>query len=89
MIFANAVLFLWGLTFGLDNVSRRGLIAKYRLQAGVATAYGVISLISGKMTLVSPAVGGLVWAKFSPRVVFYVSATINVLGSPIVHALAA
>ena len=88
MIFANAVLFLWGLTFGLDNVSRRGLIAKYRLQAGVATAYGVISLISGK-TLVSPAVGGLVWAKFSPRAVFYASAAINVLGSPIVHALAA
>jgi predicted MFS family arabinose efflux permease len=80
-VLASVVLFLWGLTFGLDNVSRQSLIAKYRSQAGVATAYGVISLISGMVALVSPAVGGLIWAQFSPQAVFYASAAINVLGS--------
>jgi len=80
-VLASIVLFLWGLTFGLDNVSRQSLIAKYRSQAGVATAYGVISLISGMVALVSPAVGGLIWAQFSPQAVFYASAAINVLGS--------
>lgn len=80
-ILASAILLLWGLTFGLDNVSRQSLIAKYRSQAGVATAYGIINLISGMVALVSPAVGGLIWTQFSPQAVFYASAAINVLGS--------
>ncbi|MCX8183793.1 MAG: MFS transporter [Crenarchaeota archaeon] len=80
-ILASAILLLWGLTFGLDNVSRQSLIAKYRSQAGVATAYGVINLISGMVALISPAVGGAIWTSFSPQLVFYTSAAINVLGS--------
>ncbi len=80
-ILASTILLLWGLTFGLDNVSRQSLIAKYRSQAGVATAYGIINLISGMVALVSPAVGGLIWTQFSPQAVFYASAAINVLGS--------
>lgn len=80
-ILASAILLLWGLTFGLDNVSRQSLIAKYRSQAGVATAYGIINLISGMVALVSPAVGGLIWTQFTPQAVFYASAAINVLGS--------
>ncbi|MGB9717415.1 MAG: MFS transporter [Thermoproteota archaeon] len=78
---ASAILLLWGLTFGLDNVSRQSLIAKYRSQAGVATAYGIINLISGMVALISPAIGGLIWTQFSPQAVFYASAAINVLGS--------
>jgi predicted MFS family arabinose efflux permease len=78
---ASIVLFLWGLTFGLDNVSRQSLIAKYGSQAGVATAFGVISLVSGVTSLISPTIGGWVWTEFSPQTVFYASATVNVLGS--------
>ncbi|MBO3753444.1 MAG: MFS transporter [Candidatus Brockarchaeota archaeon] len=80
-ILASTILFFWGLTFGLDNVSRQSLIAKYRSQAGVATAYGIISLMSGMVALASPAVGGFIWTQFSPQAVFYASAAINVLGS--------
>ncbi|MEM2050567.1 MAG: MFS transporter [Thermoproteota archaeon] len=80
-VLASVILLLWGLTFGLDNVSRQSLIAKYRSQAGVATAYGVINLIAGMVALVSPAVGGLIWTQFTPQAVFYASAAINVLGS--------
>jgi predicted MFS family arabinose efflux permease len=80
-VLASVILFIWGLTFGLDNVSRQSLIAKYRSQAGVATAYGIINLISGMVALFSPVVGGLIWTKFSPQAVFYASAAINVLGS--------
>jgi DHA1 family multidrug resistance protein-like MFS transporter len=80
-ILASIVLFFWGLTFGLDNVSRQSLIAKYRLRAGVATAFGVISLISGITSLVSPMIGGWIWTEFSPQTVFYASAAINALGS--------
>ncbi|MEM3388124.1 MAG: MFS transporter [Thermoproteota archaeon] len=80
-VLASVILLLWGLTFGLDNVSRQSLIAKYRSQAGVATAYGVINLIAGMVALVSPAVGGLIWTRFTPQAVFYASAAINVLGS--------
>ena len=80
-VLASIVLFFWGLTFGLDNVSRQSLIAKYRSQAGVATAFGVISLVSGVTSLISPTIGGWVWTEFSPQTVFYASATINILGS--------
>ncbi|MEM2930205.1 MAG: MFS transporter [Thermoproteota archaeon] len=80
-VLASMILLLWGLTFGLDNVSRQSLIAKYRSQAGVATAYGIISLIAGMVALVSPAIGGLIWTQFTPQAVFYASAAINVLGS--------
>jgi len=80
-VLASVVLFFWGLTFGLDNVSRQSLIAKYRSQAGVATAFGVISLVSGVTSLISPTIGGWVWTEFSPQTVFYASATINILGS--------
>ncbi|MBO3802856.1 MAG: MFS transporter [Candidatus Brockarchaeota archaeon] len=78
---ASVILFFWGLTFGLDNVSRQSLIAKYRSSAGVATAYGVISLISGIVALISPVVGGWIWTEFAPQAVFYVSAAVNVVGS--------
>ncbi|MEM2275704.1 MAG: MFS transporter [Thermoproteota archaeon] len=80
-ISAGMILFFWGLTFGLDNVSRQSLIAKYRSQTGVATAYGIINLISGIVALISPTIGGLIWAEFSSQMVFYASAAINVLGS--------
>jgi len=78
---AGIILFFWGLTFGLDNVSRQSLIAKYRSWAGAATAYGVISLISGIIALISPAIGGWIWTEFTPQAVFYASAAVNVLGS--------
>jgi predicted MFS family arabinose efflux permease len=78
---ASTILFLWGVTFGLDNVSRQSLIAKYRLKAGVATAYGVISLISGVTSLIAPTIGGWVWTEFSPQTTFYASAAVNVIGS--------
>jgi predicted MFS family arabinose efflux permease len=80
-ILAGMILFFWGLTFGLDNVSRQSLIAKYRSRAGVATAYGIINLISGVVALISPTIGGLIWAEFSSQMVFYASAAINLLGS--------
>lgn len=79
--FASLILFSWGLTFGLDNVSRQKLIPKYKSESGVATAFGVISLIAGMVSLVSPTIGGWVWTNFSPQTVFYASAAINVLGS--------
>lgn len=79
--FASLILFSWGLTFGLDNVSRQKLIPKYKSESGVATAFGVISLIAGIVSLISPTIGGWVWINFSPQTVFYASAAINVLGS--------
>ena len=78
---AGLDLFLWGLTFGLDNVSRQKLVAKYRSKSGTATAFGVISLIAGAISLVTPTIGGWVWTSFSPQTVFYASAATNVLGS--------
>ena len=78
---AGLNLFLWGLTFGLDNVSRQKLVAKYKSESGTATAFGVISLIAGLISLVTPTVGGWVWTSFSPQTVFYASAATNVLGS--------
>jgi len=78
---ASSTLFLWGLTFGLDNVSRQKLIPKYRARSGVATAFGIVSLIAGTISLVSPAIGGWLWTAFSPQTVFYASAAVNALGS--------
>lgn len=80
-VLSSMVLFFWGLSFGLDNVSRQSLISKYRLRAGVATAFGVISLVSGVISLISPTIGGWIWTEFSPQMVFYASAAINALGS--------
>ena len=80
-ILASLILFGWGLTFGLDNVSRQKLIAQYKSESGVATAFGVISLIAGVISLISPTIGGWVWTEYSPQTVFYASAAINVLGS--------
>jgi len=80
-LLASSTLFLWGLTFGLDNVSRQKLIPKYRSRSGVATAFGVVSLIAGTISLVSPTIGGWLWTDFSPQTVFYASAAINALGS--------
>jgi len=79
--FAGLILFLWGLTFGLDNVSRHKLIPKYRQESGVAAAFGLISLIAGAVSLIAPTIGGWVWTNFSPETVFYVSAAANFLGS--------
>jgi len=78
---ASVILFFWGLTFGLDNVSRQSLIAKYRSSAGIATAYGVINLISGIIALISPLIGGWIWTEFTPEAVFYASAAVNFIGS--------
>jgi predicted MFS family arabinose efflux permease len=78
---ASSTLFVWGLTFGLDNVSRQKLIPKYRSRSGVATAFGVVSLIAGTISLVSPTIGGWLWTDFSPQTVFYASAAVNALGS--------
>jgi len=78
---ASAILFLWGLTFGLDNVSRQKLVAKYRSGSGIATAFGVIGLVSGCVSLVTPTVGAWVWTNFSPQSVFYVAAVANVVGA--------
>jgi DHA1 family multidrug resistance protein-like MFS transporter len=80
-IFTGVILFCWGLTFGLDNVSRQKLIPKYSSGSGVAAAFGVISLIAGVVSLISPTIGGLIWTNYSPQMVFYVSAAVNVLGS--------
>jgi len=80
-VYTGAILFLWGVTFGLDNVSRQSLIAKYKSESGVATAFGIISLIAGVVSLVSPTLGGWIWTNFSPQTVFYASAAVNVLGS--------
>lgn len=80
-LLASVILFFWGVTFGLDNVSRQSLIAKYRSSAGVATAYGVINLISGILALITPVIGGFIWTEFTPQAVFYVSAAVNVIGS--------
>ncbi|MDQ1280007.1 MAG: hypothetical protein QG670_1269 [Thermoproteota archaeon] len=79
--FIGFILFAWGLTFGLDNVSRIKLIPKYRQNSGTATAFGLISLIAGVVSLISPTIGGWVWINFSPETVFYVSAVTNFLGS--------
>jgi DHA1 family tetracycline resistance protein-like MFS transporter len=78
---ASFILLSWGLTFGLDNVSRQKLIPKYRSDAGIAMAFGVISLIAGIVSMISPTIGAWVWTNFSPQSVFYASAAINVLGS--------
>lgn len=78
---ASFILFSWGLTFGLDNVSRQKLIPKYRSKAGIAMAFGVISLIAGIVSMISPIIGAWVWTNYSPQSVFYASAAINVLGS--------
>jgi MFS family permease len=78
---ASFILFSWGLTFGLDNVSRQKLIPKYRSEAGIAMAFSVISLIAGVVSMISPTIGAWVWENFSPQSVFYASAAINVLGS--------
>ncbi len=78
---ASFILFSWGLTFGLDNVSRQKLIPKYRSKAGIAMAFGVISLIAGIVSMISPTIGAWVWEYYSPQSVFYASAAINVLGS--------
>jgi predicted MFS family arabinose efflux permease len=78
---AGSTLFLWGLTFGLDSVSRQKLIPKYASGSGVASAFGMVSLIAGVMSLVSPTIGGWIWTSFSPQTVFYTSAAVNVLGS--------
>jgi predicted MFS family arabinose efflux permease len=80
-LLAGFILFSWGLTFGLDNVSRQKLIPKYRSDAGIAMAFGVISLIAGIVSMISPTIGAWVWTNFSPQSVFYASAVINVLGS--------
>jgi predicted MFS family arabinose efflux permease len=77
---ASSLLFTWGLTFGLDNVSRQKLIAKYRSVSGIATAFGVIGLISGLVSLFTPTVGGWIWTNFSPQLVFYVAAAANFIG---------
>ena len=86
-VFAGLILLAWGLTFGLDSVSRQKLIAKYRLESGAASAFGTISLISGLISLVSPTIGGWIWTSFSPQMVFYASAAVNVLGSLPLFAL--
>ena len=78
---AGSTLFLWGLTFGLDSVSRQKLIPKYASGSGVASAFGMVSLIAGLMSLVSPTIGGWIWTSYSPQTVFYTSAAVNVLGS--------
>jgi predicted MFS family arabinose efflux permease len=80
-LFSSFILFSWGLTFGLDNVSRQKLIAKYQTESGVATAFGVVSLVAGIVSLIAPPIGGWVWTSFSPQAVFYTSAMVNVLGS--------
>jgi len=81
VLFASLILFFWGLTFGLDNVSRQKLIPKYKSESGVATAFGIISLVAGIVSLISPTIGGWVWTNFSPQTVFYTSAAVNVIGS--------
>ncbi len=86
-VFAGLILFSWGLTFGLDSVSRQKLIAKYRMESGAATAFGTISLVSGLISLVSPTIGGWIWTNSSPQMVFYASAAVNVLGSIPLFAL--
>ena len=86
-VFASLILFAWGLTFGLDSVSRQKLIAKYRSESGAAAAFGIISLISGLISLISPMIGGWIWTNSSPEAVFYASAVINVLGSLPLFAL--
>ena len=78
---AGSTLFLWGLTFGLDSVSRQKLIPKYASGSGVASAFGMVSMIAGLMSLVSPTIGGWIWTSFSPQAVFYSSAAVNVFGS--------
>jgi len=86
-VFAGLILFSWGLTFGLDSVSRQKLIAKYRLESGAATAFGTISLVSGLISLVSPTIGGWIWTSSSPQMVFYASAAVNILGALPLFAL--
>jgi predicted MFS family arabinose efflux permease len=79
-LLASSLLFTWGLTFGLDNVSRQKLTAKYRASSGIATAFGIIGLISGLVSLFTPTIGGWIWTNFSPQLVFYVAATANFIG---------
>jgi MFS family permease len=78
---ASTILFSWGLTFGLDTVSRQKLVATYRSASGIATAFGIIGLVSGVLSLITPTVGSWVWTNFSPQWVFYAAATANVLGA--------
>jgi DHA1 family multidrug resistance protein-like MFS transporter len=80
-LFSSSILFSWGLTFGLDNVSRQKLISKHQTESGVAAAFGVVSLIAGIVSLIAPTIGGWMWTSFSPQSVFYTSAMVNVLGS--------
>ncbi|MEM2093844.1 MAG: MFS transporter [Candidatus Bathyarchaeia archaeon] len=87
LAFAGLILFAWGLTFGLDSVSRQKLIAKYRQESGTAAAFGTISLVSGMVSLVSPTIGGWIWTTTSPQTVFYASAAVNVIGSLPLFAL--
>ncbi len=80
-LIASFILFSWGLTFGVDTVSRQKLVGTYRATSGVATAFGIIGLISGGLSLITPTVGSWVWTNFSPQWVFYAAAAANVLGA--------
>jgi MFS family permease len=80
-LLASVILFSWGLTFGLDTVSRQKLVGTYRAASGVATAFGIIGLVSGGLSLITPTVGSWVWTNFSPQWVFYAAAAANVLGA--------
>jgi MFS family permease len=84
---ASTILFSWGLTFGLDTVSRQKLVASYRSASGIATAFGIIGLVSGVLSLITPTVGSWVWTNFSPQWVFYAAATANVLGAIVLVVL--
>jgi predicted MFS family arabinose efflux permease len=80
-LIASIILFCWGLTFGVDTVSRQKLVGTYRGASGVATAFGIIGLVSGSLSLITPTVGSWVWTNFSPQWVFYAAAAANVLGA--------
>jgi MFS family permease len=80
-LIASIILFSWGLTFGVDTVSRQKLVGTYRGASGVATAFGIIGLVSGSLSLITPTVGSWVWTNFSPQWVFYAAAAANVLGA--------
>jgi predicted MFS family arabinose efflux permease len=80
-LIASIILFSWGLTFGVDTVSRQKLVGTYRGASGVAIAFGIIGLVSGSLSLITPTVGSWVWTNFSPQWVFYAAAAANVLGA--------
>jgi len=80
-LIASIILFSWGLTFGVDTVSRQKLVGTYRGASGVATAFGIIGLVSGSLSLITPTVGSWVWTNFNPQWVFYAAAAANVLGA--------